>query len=194
MKSSASLNTGSAANSKTIATWRVLFPLKFSPFLHKALADLRAPASGFKFFKFHAVFGKIWQNRMLAFPQGIGVLPRGKSWIRHCYKKRSRVSCNHHSILMPRRLLQTRMHSSRMRTARSSSRQGGGSPPGTPPEQAPGTRHPPGAGTPLEPGTPRTRHPPGPGTPPDQAPPRGQNSWHTLLKIWPCPKLRLRAV
>ena len=28
-------------------------------------------------------------------------------------------------------------------------------------------------------------------TPP---PPRGQNSWHTLLKILPCPKLRLRAV
>ena len=25
-------------------------------------------------------------------------------------------------------------------------------------------------------------------------PPRGQNSWHTLLKILPCPKLRLRAV
>ena len=35
--------------------------------------------------------------------------------------------------------------------------------------------------------------PPGPGTttPP---PPRGQNSWHTLLKILTCPKLRLRAV
>ena len=31
---------------------------------------------------------------------------------------------------------------------------------------------------------------------PDQAPPLpgGQNSWHTLLKILPCPKLRLRAV
>ena len=25
-------------------------------------------------------------------------------------------------------------------------------------------------------------------------PPHGQNSWHTLLKILPCPKLRLRAV
>ena len=25
-------------------------------------------------------------------------------------------------------------------------------------------------------------------------PPRGQNSWHTLLKILPCPKLRLRAI
>ena len=46
---------------------------------------------------------------------------------------------------------------------------------------SPGTRHPPGAGTPRDqappgPGTPQTRHPPGPGTPrtrhpPDQAPP-----------------------
>ena len=26
------------------------------------------------------------------------------------------------------------------------------------------------------------------------SPPCGQNSWHTLLKILPCPKLRLRAV
>ena len=33
-----------------------------------------------------------------------------------------------------------------------------------------------------------------PAPPPDQAPPCGQNSWHTLLKILPCPKLRLRAV
>ena len=30
--------------------------------------------------------------------------------------------------------------------------------------------------------------------PPPHMPPRGQNSWHTLLKILPCPKLRLRAV
>ena len=36
--------------------------------------------------------------------------------------------------------------------------------------------------------------PQGPGTPPPPPPPRGQNSWHTLLKILPCPKLRLRAV
>ena len=28
----------------------------------------RAPPSGSKFFQFHAVFGKIWQNRMLAPP------------------------------------------------------------------------------------------------------------------------------
>ena len=30
-----------------------------------------------KFFRFHAVFGKFWQNRMLA-------PPLGKSWIRRC--------------------------------------------------------------------------------------------------------------
>ena len=44
--------------------------------------------------------------------------------------------------------------------------------------------------------TPRTRHPPtpGPDTPHrDQTPPE-QNSWHTLVKILPCPKLRLREV
>ena len=72
---------------------------------------------------------------------------------------------------------QTRMHSSRMRTAHSSSRDGG-SPPGTPPGPDP----PPRAGTPAGAGTPWTR------------PPCGQNSSHTLLKILPCPKLRLRAV
>ena len=67
------------------------------------------------------------------------------------------------------------MHSSRMRTARSSSRPGG-SPPGTPlgadpPDQAspqeqthPWTRHPPGTDPPDQ-ATPRSRHPP------DQAPP-----------------------
>ena len=32
------------------------------------------------------------------------------------------------------------------------------------------------------------------GVPGQVLPPRGQNSWHTLLKILPCPKLRLRAV
>ena len=32
------------------------------------------------------------------------------------------------------------------------------------------------------------------GVPAQVLPPRGQNSWHTLLKILPCPKLRLRAV
>ena len=55
----------------------------------------------------------------------------------------------------------TRMHSSRMRTARSSSRPGG-SPPGTPQDQAP-----PGPGTPPEQALPPgSRHPPGAGTPP----------------------------
>ena len=49
----------------------------------------------------------------------------------------------------------TRLHSSRMRTARSSRCPGGVSPPDTP-----------GSRTPLGPGTP----PPGPGTPPEQTP------------------------
>ena len=54
-----------------------------------------------------------------------------------------------------------RMHCSRMRTARSSSRPGGGV-----------STYPPG-----------TRHPS-----------REQNSWHTLVKILPCPKLLLQVV
>ena len=71
-------------------------------------------------------------------------------------------------------LLLTRIHSSRMRTARSSSRPGGlhQAPPNwdqTPRDQAP-----------------PTRHPPGPGTPPVDR--------HTPVNILPCPKLRLRAV
>ena len=84
----------------------------------------------------------------------------------------------------------TRMHSSRMITARSSSRVYGGSPPGTPwdhiprdqappHDQAPTLRssHPPGNRPPqyqAPPGTkpPRTRHPPpGPGTPAEEQPP-----------------------
>ena len=55
-----------------------------------------------------------------------------------------------------------------------------------PPDQdpLPGTRyHPLRDQTPQEQAPPGTRHPP-----------RGQNSWHTLLKILPCPKLRLRTV
>ena len=75
----------------------------------------------------------------------------------------------------------TRMHSSRMRTVRSSSHPrgsplGAGTPPGAdPPDQAPppGSR-PPRPGTPLDQVPPRSRHPPeqpqpstpGPGTPP----------------------------
>ena len=84
------------------------------------------------------------------------------------------------------------MHSSRMRTACSSSRPGG-APPGTPREQIPpqdqaslGSRYlPPG------PGTPGTRHPPG-ARPPDQAPPLVDR--HTPVNILPCPKPRLRAI
>ena len=42
------------------------------------------PPGGPKFFQFHAVLGKIWQNRMLAPPpRGVGALSSEKSWIRH---------------------------------------------------------------------------------------------------------------
>ena len=56
-----------------------------------AVADLRGregrapPPWGSKFFQFHAVFGKIWQIRMLASPPwGVGAPSSGKSCIRHC--------------------------------------------------------------------------------------------------------------
>ena len=105
------------------------------------------------------------------------------------------------------------MHSSRMRTARSSSRSGGlhqaplrtrhplgpGIPPGpdTPKDQAP-----PGPGTPLGPdphlgpAPPGPGTPPRPGTPPDQTLPGPDTPWtrHPPVNILPCPKLRLRAV
>ena len=108
---------------------------------------------------------------------------------------------------------QTRMHSSRMRTARCSSRLDGVStryPPGAGPhpptlDQAPPTgadpnqAHPPDqahtprsrpstdqAHPPPRPGTPQEQTPPGPGTPPVDR--------HTPVNILPCPKLRLRAV
>ena len=37
----------------------------------------RAPPWGPKFFQFHAVFGKIWQNCMLARPGELAPPPRG---------------------------------------------------------------------------------------------------------------------
>ena len=47
-----------------------------------AVADLRGargtrPPRGSKFFQFHSVFGKIWQNRMLAPPGELAPPPRG---------------------------------------------------------------------------------------------------------------------
>ena len=78
--------------------------------------------------------------------------------------------------------MKTRMHCSRMRTARSSSRPGV-SPPGTPWDQIPRTRQPPppAEGTPWDqtsqsrypPGTkpPGSRHPPPPGPDPSPPPP-----------------------
>ena len=121
-------------------------------------------------------------------------------------------------------LHKTRMHSSRMCTPCCSSCWGGGEPgqfplgcdldqiplnfpigcgPGPDPPQLPPwlwawTRSPStsplgcGLETPQDQAPPplETRHSPGIRHPS----PHGQNSWHTLLKILPCPKLRLRAV
>ena len=49
----------------------------------------RAP----KFFRFYAVFGKIWQNRMLAPPWGVGA-PLGKSWIRRWFGVNGAIEIN----------------------------------------------------------------------------------------------------
>ena len=46
----------------------------------------RPPPPGSKFFQFHAVFGKIWQNRKLAPPRRVGAPSSGKSWIRHWFR------------------------------------------------------------------------------------------------------------
>ena len=98
-----------------------------------------------------------------------------------------------------KKILPARMHSSRIRTARTNSHLGGSPDPTL--EQTPlgigtpGTRHPrdqapppPGPGIPLGPGThsPSTRHHTGPGTP--------LVDRHTPVNLLPCPKLRLRAV
>ena len=53
----------------------------------KGARGTRAPP-GPKFFQFHAVFGKIWQNRMLAPPRGVGAPSSGKSWIRYWFEMR----------------------------------------------------------------------------------------------------------
>ena len=48
--------------------------------------DVPSPVQMSKFFRFHAVFGKFWQNRMLAppFPRRVGAPTSGISLIRHC--------------------------------------------------------------------------------------------------------------
>ena len=43
--------------------------------LHSKILDVRP--SGSKFFPFHAVFGKFWQNRMLAPPGELAPPPQG---------------------------------------------------------------------------------------------------------------------
>ena len=48
------------------------------------LSGCEGHPQGSKFFQFHAVLGKIWQNRMLASPWSVGAPTSRKSWIRHC--------------------------------------------------------------------------------------------------------------
>ena len=52
--------------------------------LHSKILNTRPPW-GSKFFQFHAVFGKIGQNRMLVrpLPRRVGAPSSGKSWISH---------------------------------------------------------------------------------------------------------------
>ena len=55
------------------------------------VADLRrgvrdAPPQGSKLFQFHAVFVKIWQNRMLVPSWRVGAPTSGKSWMRHWFR------------------------------------------------------------------------------------------------------------
>ena len=47
----------------------------------------RGTPAGSKLFKFHAVFGKIRQNHMLASPLEGWCPHLGKSWIRHCLQQ-----------------------------------------------------------------------------------------------------------
>ena len=66
--------------------------------LHRSVADLRGgsreprPPWGSKFFQFHAVFGKIWQNRMLAPPGELAPPPRGNPGSATAGNKRTRHS------------------------------------------------------------------------------------------------------
>ena len=80
-----------------------------------------SPPPGSKFFQFHAVFGKFWQNRMLAPPGGVGPPSSGKSWIRHCnglYKVLTPHRCVYHSINMICHFLQMVMYKPKQRTDR----------------------------------------------------------------------------
>ena len=45
--------------------------------LHSKILDARPDPGWSKFFQFHAVFGKIWQNHMLATPGELAPPPRG---------------------------------------------------------------------------------------------------------------------
>ena len=45
--------------------------------LHSKILDAPPSPWGSKFFQFHAVFGKFWQNRMLAPPGELAPPPRG---------------------------------------------------------------------------------------------------------------------
>ena len=69
---------------RCILTWCIVIPVAD---MHSKILDAPAPRS--KFFHFHAIFGKIWQNRMSYVapstpPPRVGASSSGKFWIRHC--------------------------------------------------------------------------------------------------------------
>ena len=57
-----------------VAVFHVINTCDMKIYQYETVADLRGvrgtPSPRPKFFQFHAVFGKIWQNRMLAPPLG----------------------------------------------------------------------------------------------------------------------------
>ena len=79
-----------------------------------AVVDLRGARGtyvpwGSKFFQFHAVFGKNWENRMLVPPREVGAPSSGKSWIRCWYASYwnaflSSLSCSFRTIWLNNRL------------------------------------------------------------------------------------------
>ena len=91
-----------------------------------------------------------------------------KTILRFSFTPRVLVSITVHYLCYSLNLAKTRMHSSRMRTARSSSRPGGGGSPPAPREQTP----------------PWEQTPP---SPQDQPPPPPLTESQTPVKILPCP-------
>ena len=89
--------TGRVQAPKHVQTCSLYSPYQWRIYIVKLWT--RAPPWGSKFFQFHAVFGKFWQNRMLApLPRGVGAPPRRNpgSATAYCLQASS-----WHSIEMP---------------------------------------------------------------------------------------------